>query len=87
MFNILMPVEILGENSKLPVVSRRLRVGIYGLTHSHKKHDNSYTPPYTQLNQKLIPLLIAKFTSVNFCLYTLSTGPIVTTTYINTKED
>jgi hypothetical protein len=87
MFNSLKPVEISGENRIFPVVLDRLLVGTYGLTHSHKKHTYSYAPVHTQLNQKLIPLLFSKFTSVNFRLYTLSTGPIVTTTYINTKED
>lgn len=87
MFSSFKHVDILGKTQRFTVVLERLLVGTFGLTHSHKKHTSSYALVCTQLNQKLIPRLFSNFTSVNFRLYTLSTGPIVTTTYINTKED
>ena len=87
MFKKLLHVDILGKTAKRSVVLERLVVGILGLTHSHKAIKPSYTPFYTQQNQKLIPLKISKFVPVNFRLYPLSTGPIITTTYINTNKD
>ena len=86
MYSTIKHVGILGENRKLPVVLGWLHVGTLRLTHRRKNRSHGYTPFYSQLNPEVIPLLFSKFNSVNFQLYPLSTGPIITTTYINTKK-
>ena len=86
MYSTIKHVDILGENRKLPVVLGWLHVGTLRLTHRLINRSHGYTPFQSQLNPEVIPQLFSKFTSVNFQLYPLSTGPIITTTYINTKK-
>ena len=86
MFKGLVAVDILGETSKIAVVLEWMLVGTLRFTHILRNQLRTYTLFTAQLNQKVIPLLYSKINTLNLWLYPLSTGPIITTTYINTNE-
>ena len=79
-------MDIVGITQELAVVLKRTATGKTRLKHSPEGSAVSYTLFSAQPNQKLIPLVYSKINTLNLWLYPLSTGPITTTTYINTNE-
>ena len=87
MFRIKAPVDILRTNTPKTVVMRRLPVVIKPDMHRVKIQSYTYTPFSTQPNLRLIPLQKIVNHSLKTDLSAFSTGPITTTTYINTNKE
>jgi len=86
MFKPSWSVDILRTTSRLVVVLGWVLVGTRQFNHSRRIRSWTYPLFKAHTNPKLIPLLFYESKPVDLWLCPLSTGPITTTTYINTNN-